>query len=165
MAFVTWGLLHGVYQILEAGFGLTVNKIKQVFHIKREFKTFTNKFLKMILTFALTCFAYVFFRANNLYDAAKVLHNANLKNWLDVFNQSIYSVAISREYWQVTLFAILVLAFVDYEKYRGRDVLASFFRQNWWFRMSAEVGLLVYIILFGCYGNIYDVQQFIYFQF
>lgn len=87
------------------------------------------------------------------------------RNWIILFNQSLYELGVSRDYFNILWMALTVLFFVDYQKYRGRDVLAIFFRQGWWLRCLVEVTLFMTIILFGCYGSAYDVQQFIYFQF
>lgn len=35
----------------------------------------------------------------------------------------------------------------------------------WFFRVSGIMLLLFTILLYGCYGELYDIQQFIYFQF
>lgn len=65
----------------------------------------------------------------------------------------------------VLLLSILVLFLVDYQKYRGRDVADLFLKQGWWFRTAAIMGMIYVILLYGIYGKIYDIQQFIYFQF
>ena len=86
-------------------------------------------------------------------------------NWTVLFNKSVYSLGVSEDYFHVLLISVALLAFIDRLKYRGINVTAAFFRQRWWFRALVEAGLLLFIILFGCYGSAYDVQQFIYFQF
>ena len=63
------------------------------------------------------------------------------------------------------LLAIVVLFFVDYQKYRGKDVTEILLNQEWWFRVIVEGSLLFSILLFGCYGELYDTSEFIYFQF
>lgn len=165
LAFVIWGALHGIYQIFESIFCRIFNKL-YVEKSNKETKTFTNKFLKLIITFALVCFAWLFFRANGLSNAKVVLSEMiHHRNWFSLVDQSIFNMGISRDYWHVLIIAILILGVVDYQKYRGKDVVERFFVQNWWFRASAVIFMLIYIVLFGCYGSTFDVQQFIYFQF
>ncbi len=165
LAFVIWGMLHGLYQIIES---LTKRVLKKVVgNIENvSYKTFSNKCLKLVVTFILADFAWLFFRANTLSNAALILKQViRVNNIFALTDQSLFTMGISREYWKILLLAITILTFVDYQKYRGKDVLSSFFRQNWWFRTLATVSMLIFVILFGCYGSAYDVQQFIYFQF
>lgn len=165
LAFVIWGALHGIYQIIESVFSRIFNKL-YVEKVNKETKTFTNKFLKLVITFALVCFAWLFFRANGLSNAKLVLSEMiHHRNWFSLVDQSIFNMGISRDYWHVLIIAIMILGLVDYQKYRGKDVVERFFIQNWWFRALAVIFMLMYIILFGCYGSTFDVQQFIYFQF
>ena len=165
LAFVIWGALHGIYQIFESVFSRIFNRLN-VEKVNKETKTFTNKFLKLVITFALVCFAWLFFRANGLSNAKIVLTEMiHHRNWFSLVDQSIFNMGINRDYWHVLIIAILILGLVDYQKYRGKDVVERFFIQNWWFRASAVIFMLLYIILFGCYGSTFDVQQFIYFQF
>ena len=165
LAFVIWGALHGIYQIFESVFSRIFNTI-YLERVNKETKTFTNKFLKLVITFALVCFAWLFFRANGLSNAMVLLSEMiHHRNWFSLVDQSIFNMGISRDYWHVLIVAILILGLVDYQKYRGKDVVERFFVQNWWFRAPAVIFMLIYIVLFGCYGSTFDVQQFIYFQF
>jgi D-alanyl-lipoteichoic acid acyltransferase DltB (MBOAT superfamily) len=148
-AFVLWGVLHGLYQILESLLGD---------------KKITNKVLKLVITLVLVGFAWLFFRANNL-NSAKLVLTQLFTNWNLSSDQSLFTMGISMEYWCVLLIAIAVLFVVDYRKYKGCNVLEAFMNQKWIVRSLAIVALLFYIITFGCYGSEFDVQQFIYFQF
>ena len=65
----------------------------------------------------------------------------------------------------VLMISILALFTVDYYKYKGNDVAYIFLKQGWWFRTLIIMLLIFTILLYGCYGEIYDIQQFIYFQF
>ena len=65
----------------------------------------------------------------------------------------------------ILLVSILALFIVDFYKYKGRDVAELFLAQKWWFRTLMIMLMIFTILLFGCYGEIYDIQQFIYFQF
>ena len=86
-------------------------------------------------------------------------------NGLVLVDQSLFNLGITRDYFQVLIAAIMILGIVDYQKYKGKDMVKLFFSQDWWFRTAVEIGLLLFVILFGCYGAEYDVQNFIYFQF
>ena len=82
-----------------------------------------------------------------------------------LFDDSLYELGVARNYMNVLLISILVLFVVDYHKYLGKNVVTLFFKQDWWFRVSVIMILIFTILLYGCYGELYDTQQFIYFQF
>ena len=88
-----------------------------------------------------------------------------LHYFLMLVDGRLFELGISAEYMAVLLISIGVVAIVDFYKYKGKDVLQTFLNQEYWFRAICETCMLFAIIIFGCYGRIYDVRQFIYFQF
>ncbi len=166
ISFVIWGILHGIYQIIESLCSHAANLVRTKLGQEKSRNTFTDKALKMLVTFILAVFAWLFFRANSMSNAKILLSQMIAEgNWTVLFDKSIFTLGVSEDYFHVLVLSIALLAFVDYRKYRGMDPVSDFFRQKWWFRTLAEVGLLLFVLLFGCYGSTYDVQQFIYFQF
>lgn len=179
IAFILWGMLNGVYQIVSD----IVNKIKnfamQTLNpflrkwLSYEMHSNTNKnvsFSKQLFqstaTFILITFAWLFFRAGELDVAIQILKDmCGANNWFILFNGSLYELGVERNFMNVLLISILALFIVDYQKYRGKEVADILLQQSWWFRVSLNMLLLFTILLYGCYGEIYDVQQFIYFQF
>ena len=86
-------------------------------------------------------------------------------NWTILFDGSLYSLGISEGYFRVLCCAILLLFVVDHKKYTGINMLEKFMGLSWWVRLTAESILLFIVFLYGCYGELYDTTQFIYFQF
>ena len=86
-------------------------------------------------------------------------------DWMILINGSLYNLGVPIGYFRVLLLAIVLLFWVDGKKNRGIDVAERFLEQSWWFRVTAELLLIFVILLFGCYGELYDTTQFIYFQF
>lgn len=166
ISFVVWGVLHGLYQIIESLLSLIAGLFRNRLGEGKAKRSFTDKLLRAGVTFLLTVFAWLFFRANNMSNAMHLLTKMfTIGNWTVLFDKSIFKLGVSEDYFHVLLVSVALLTFVDYQKYRGRDVVSAFFRQSWWFRTLAETGLLLFVLLFGCYGSAYDVQQFIYFRF
>ena len=60
--FVIWGALHALYML--GALYIPDSLVKKVPY-----------FLKVLVTFALTCFAWIFFRANSLADAGYILNH------------------------------------------------------------------------------------------
>lgn len=164
LGFVFWGILNGIYQVVED----LAEKLKKKFSNQEEQKApcFSIRLFQTVFTFVLITFAWLFFRSGELEKALDMLENmCNCNNWLILLDGSLYELGIDRHYMGVLLVSILVLFAVDYQKYKGKDVTALFFKQNWCFRMAAILVMTFVILLYGCYGKIYDIQQFIYFQF
>lgn len=118
------------------------------------------------MTFVLVSFAWLFFRAGGIRSAVFLLQNMIRDIDLTILvDGSMFGLGIEREYFYILLFSIVILFYVDYRKYKGNDVAELLLKQGWWFRTLVEMLLLFGIMLFGCYGEMYDAQEFIYFQF
>jgi len=173
LAFIFWGLLNGVYQILEDIFieikRFVTNRFYKIFPAmekKSEGACFSSELFHILCTFTLVTFAWLFFRAGGLREAVGLLRDMfSCNNWLVLLDGSLYELGVAKNYMNVLLFSIVVLFVVDYYRYRGEDVAGLLLKQRWWFRVGVIMLLIFTILLYGCYGELYDIQQFIYFQF
>lgn len=157
-SYVIWGFLNGLYQVVGDMFS----------RLRTRENRFSTELFRIIRTFALITFTWIFFAAGSMTNAItvfKYLFSVHLSNWHVVLNGGLYLLGVSREYFGILILAIIVLLIVDYFKYKGFDVVACVLSQGWWFRILCLFSLVFSLILFGCYGEIYDTQQFIYFQF
>ena len=148
--FVIWGALHGLYVVAEA--------VLQRLNISLNLPAL----LKIALTFALVVFAFLFFRANSIADAAYIVSH------LFAFNGQSLSAPLAAgllgaqtEFILCWLLIALLLA-VDYAIARlGFDRI--------WISIPGVVRWAAYyaagatVIFSGLYGV--GAQQFIYFQF
>ena len=101
-----------------------------------------------------------------MHNAYEILVNMLcLNNGMIFFDGSLYTLGVAKNSMNVLLFSIVGLFFVDYHKYHGKDVIGLLLKQQWYFRTLIIMLLVFAILLYGCYGELYDVQQFIYFQF
>ena len=174
-AFIFWGILNGIYQVIEdVGEEVAERAVQyrqkwlNVFGKEEEKagRRFSREIFQTVITFLLVSFAWLFFRAGELDQAKVVLVNMfRINNWTILFDGSLYELGVARNYMNVLLESILFLFVIDYYKYHDRDVAGAFLRQGWWFRVTGIMILLFVILLYGCYGELYDIQQFIYFQF
>lgn len=178
-SFVFWGLLNGIYQVA----GDFFQNIKQLIceHCIRFFgnrgisdinptsddtKCFSRELFRTIFTFGLVTFAWLFFRAGGLNAAFEIITNMlHIGNWMILFDGSLYELGVAKNYMNVLTVSILILFLVDYQKYQGKDVAEWLLKQGWAFRVCIYMFLIFTILLYGCYGEMYDTQQFIYFQF
>lgn len=174
VSFVFWGLLNGVYQVIEDVVEKTGKRIGEYTRKWRERfadseekeEHFSTVLFRKIRTFLLVSFAWLFFRAGGMISALRMLKGmVRENNWTILFDGSLYELGVAKNYMNVLLGSILLLFVVDYHKYHGKDVAGTFLKQGWWFRVCGIMILLFTILLYGCYGELYDIQQFIYFQF
>jgi D-alanyl-lipoteichoic acid acyltransferase DltB (MBOAT superfamily) len=163
--FVVWGALHGLYQVIgDAASGIRQRIIEA---LKINTSCFSYKLGKMILTFLLICFAWIFFRSDDLaraFDFIRVLFS-NFDPWF-LFNEGLYELGLDRREFNILFLSISVLLLVDVLKRKKNVTIdAGLAEQNLWFRWIVILCLIFWVIIFGCYGPLFDVKQFIYFQF
>lgn len=161
LGFIFWGILHAMYQIISDFLGkfILCGKTEKTC-------TFSMRLFRRLRTFLLVSFAWLFFRVGNLPGSLQTIKQmVSVNNWLVLLDGSLLNLGVSRNYMCVLLLAILALFIVDYYKYKGRDVAQMILAQGWIFQMLVTLTMIFSILLYGCYGKLYDAQQFIYFQF
>ncbi len=161
LGYVLWGFLNGLYQVSSD----ILAKCRAKIYAVQDKPVFSTRLLKRAGTFFLITFAWMFFRAGGIGSSVELLRRLTVFNWQILFDGSLYQLGISKEYMFVVFAAILLLMGIDYQKYKGKNILETILKQDWWFRAACVAGLLITNLVFGCYGEMYDTQQFIYFQF
>jgi len=146
--FVVWGALNGVYLVVEMLF----QKVKPPFLNQPKIKE-TGWYIvtSTLLTFTLTCIAWVFFRATSVADAGLLLKNALQ------FNHAFFSDKTTLSYGFAGLL-FLVLIERNMEK---RKSSLPFECKHWWLNQWLYISLIILILMIG----VFDGGQFIYFQF
>ncbi len=138
--FVIWGAVHGLYQIVE-------REIAGVRWLK------LPKPLNLLFVFALTCFAWVFFRAATLHDATHIIGTILTNPGTSLYTGDLGIFAFS-------ILGVSTLFAVDY----CREYYPDFTLLNHrvvYVRFATILIMLIYIVSFG----VFDGSQFIYFQF
>lgn len=159
LSFILWGLINGLFQILEDIF-------ERIFH--KNNLSYKKGIINLLLTNLLILFSWIFFRSGSWHNSKIVL--SYLFSNLD--NLSTFSFENLMKIWDVplklvngTCFTILLLIFLDYIKYKKIDILNYITKKNIIIRYYIIILLFVLLIIFGHYGDYYDPQKFIYFQF
>jgi D-alanyl-lipoteichoic acid acyltransferase DltB (MBOAT superfamily) len=161
--FVIWGLLHGFYCV----FGDMTKEIraKAAALLRVDTESFGHRLYQTLATFALVCFAWIFFRANSTSDAVYIIKNLNVSDYYVLFDGSIMdSLGLDRKEFDVAMLSIAVLFFIDWLGTKI-DIFAALQKQHLVFRWLVYYALMFYIIIFGSYGDKYNAADFIYFQF
>lgn len=159
MTFVIWGAIHGIIIVLEKATG---TQRKRLFEsIKLDKKNIFGKIFFITITFAIVCFAWIFFRANSAKDSWIIIDK--------IFSFQMGDINIASdlglnavEFYASFIFIILMLGF-EWFHYRinmAKKLALQHFTVRWGFYIVAAVVM----IIFGVYGS-FKESEFIYFQF
>lgn len=149
--YLIWGALNGVYLISAIVFEKFNSAIKRLTLLDKVPKL--DQSLQILITFVLCCFAWVFFRANNVHDAfniiGKILHP---EGSLFIENPSniIYS-----------FLSLIILFFIESKQEFYKGSFSFFSNKHWLVRNLSYAVMIIAILLMG----VFDGGQFIYFQF
>ncbi len=158
--YFVWGLLHGVYQVIEdMATPVTTWFDQKVISSKN---SFSHKLGKQLLTFFCVMIAWIFFRASSVSMAITMLKNMVTEfNPYIFFNDDLYLLGLDDREFHLLLISIVVLWFVSMlqNKYELRTLFA---KQTILFRWIILFIALFSIIIGGIYGPAYDANQFIY---
>ena len=150
--FLIWGFLNALYIMPSIIF----NKNRTHLDIVAAGKYFPTlkELCSILLTFSLTVFAWIFFRAENLHHAFHYISK--------IFTLELFRIEAFQD--DSKLFPILLLiGFFIITEWLGREkqyAIAGLFPKHLWLRWAFYYGLLIIILLFAGLN-----QQFIYFQF
>lgn len=149
--YIIWGGLNGFYLIFAIITHEFRKKVNALIRIEKLPKL--NHLLQVLITFMLSCFAWIFFRANNVTSAFNIIKKiSTFKGPIFVENPSMIIYP--------TL-SIFLLFFVELKQEYYKGDFSFFNNGSWVVRNLSYTALIILILLFG----VFDGGQFIYFQF
>lgn len=147
--FIIWGLLNAIYFLPLLIFNKNRSHLKIVAH--DSYLPSLKEFFLIGITFSLTVFAWIFFRASNLRHAMQYISG--------IFSGSFFSIPEIRP--KDILMLILVFMTIEWLGRRNKYAIEKMgFQCKSFFRWSFYIILLIVIFVFGT-----QEQEFIYFQF
>ena len=162
--YVIWGGLNGVFQVIGDMYEPIRDKLQPVLGLKR--KALSHRIMKIIVTFTLVDFSWIFFRASNMEDAIKAVKSIlTMDNPWVLFDSSLYTLGLAQKEYQLMWVGIILLIVADFMKYKGICIRKAIMQQEWWFRWAVGIIGVIIVLTLGMYGYGYDAQNFIYFQF
>lgn len=163
--FVIWGALHGAYQIIGDITKPAKQKLEKRLNIRTQ--ALSYKLVKILITFSLTCLAWIFFRADTIYIAFDYIAMIFTKiNPWALTTSVIYSLGLTTQEMNILITSVIVMLVVDALKYTKNIRIENIAdNQNFWVRGFIILVLIITVVIFGAYGGSFDAQQFIYFQF
>ncbi len=164
LAYVVWGGLNGLYQVIGELTGPAREKINAILHLHRA--SLGHRLMRIIGTFMLIDFSWIFFRAGRLKDALLVGRSLfNTYNPWILFDGSLLDCGLDGKDFTVVVICIMLLVTADICRRRGIVIREKILEQDYWFRWMIIVLSILAISLFGMWGADYNEANFIYFQF
>lgn len=160
--YIVWGLLQAVYQIIgEYTYNLRI-KIKT--YLKIQPNSFSDKLYRTIITFNLTTFAWIFFKSGRFLNAVDYIKRmfAGFEVW-KIFDGSLFLEGLSVAQFAIVVANIILITMVDYLRVKRKVYITdSILKFHIALRWGIYLLLLFDIILFGTYGQGYDMSGFLY---
>ncbi|MDD2891086.1 MAG: MBOAT family protein [bacterium] len=148
--FIIWGGLFGFYLICSEWTRGTRKRIEKLIRVKK-YPAIYN-FIRVIITFGLVSFAWIFFRADNISNAIYIIKH------LFCFNLSgLSSINGKKE----AILAIVFMEFVYFIQGRYGSIRHILSEKPLWIRWTIYYMLILSIIFLGVFNR----SKFIYFKF
>ena len=124
------------------------------------------KLVRILITFALIDFSWLFFRAAGLRDALKMLERVmNNFGLSDISLSGVYELGLNEKNFWLLMICIAILFLSDYVKYHGGNIRKWILQRPMLLREFIIASSILIILIFGIWGNAYDASSFIYFQY
>ena len=148
--YIIWGALNGVYLVASTSLQGTREAVARAIGLLRWPRL--HRFLKIAVTFGLTCIAWVFFRAPGFDEALAALHHM-LWNWGPVFTGGAKELI----YGALGIAVVLAVDAWSGERHFHEAVGARPQAERW--------AIYLVLILWILSAGVFNASQFIYFQF
>lgn len=161
--FVIWGFLNGVYQVIGECTQSIRKKINSALHIDENVAS--HKLLKIIVTFGLIDFAWIFFRAGTRQSLGIIKRILSPGSNFFSYGSNLNVMGLTLATRNVLIVCLVILLIRDICKYKGISIIDWVCRQGIWLRWTFYLAAVFGVLIFGVYGPQYDASAFIYFQF
>jgi len=160
--YMFWGFLQAIYQIVGECTENVRNKVKALLKIQPN--SFSDKFYRIVITFNLTTFAWIFFRSGRFLSALEYIERMFQSfAWWSVFDGSMFIKGFSFAQIVFMMMNLILITVIDYLKTkRTVCVENSILNAHIVLRWSIYMLLIFDILLFGVYGKGYDLSGFLY---
>lgn len=163
-SFIVWGGLNGAYQVVGEALQPARNKLIKKLGLHRD--SLAHKIFSAAVVFVLVDFSWIFFRAESMHEALKVMRSMmTVYNPWVLFDGSLYTCGLDEKNFRLMLLSVMVLLAVDLCKRKGIQIRKVIMKQDGWAQCLTVTAAVMVLLIFGKYGPTYDASSFIYFQF
>ena len=165
--FAVWGLLNGVL-LVWSDWTMPFRK-KLCGLLKLDPASFSHRLFSSLVVLLEFTLGTVFFRAPSVGEALRILKHMALHPGIRAFQQSLFfaegeAMPGARDV-RILLFALGVLLWADWQKYRGKRVRDWIFAQEAWFRDALIIAAPLLILFLGIWGEAFTSSSFVYVHF
>ena len=157
--FVVWGVLHGLYQIIEDVLKSLFTGRMTSLKISKDNKFF--KVLQIVITFIFVDFAWIFFRANSINDAMWVTKNIGAVSGINNFYVEYQNLGLDMRNTIFLFLGILILFAASLVRRNSINLIDWISSKNYMMRYAVYWVCVLFILFSLDIGG----QEFIYFQF
>lgn len=157
--YIVWGLLHALYLIFGHFLKKYFGEIFYDYEGQKNLKSFGLSLAKVIITFNLVAFAWIFFRATTVDEAFGIIVKIfTFQDFIGFKALSIFKII------DVTSFLVmltLLFLFISSDSFMNKLIRQEMVVKSKWANFALYATVLVFIFLFGHFSD----TKFIYFQF
>ncbi len=160
--FIIWGALNGLFNTIGDLTKPIKSKVLKKLHLEN---TFIHNFFSVVITFLLTSFCWIFFRANTISDAFYIVSNIFVDYNLFFDNQYIFNTltSIHNNLFEILLSFILIILLMFFDFFAGSsDIHLKLLTKN---KIIQFIFYYIIIFLVLTMGVYFGQGEFIYFQF
>lgn len=161
--FVFWGLLHGIYQVIEnitRGFRDRCSKMLNIHST-----SLSHKFFKILVTFFLVNIAWIFFRIDDIGRAFEIIGKFKDVQLSVLLDDTFLGFGLSAGELTLCIIGIILTIFVDICNYREVNVRNIVYEQPLVVRWILYIILFFVVLICGIWGSGYNGTSFIYSNF
>jgi len=162
--FLVWGGINGLFQIM----GEILMPVRQrlIRLLKLTPDSLGFRLYRVVVTFCLVDFAWIFFRAERLqYAYAMIRSMLHADNPWILCDGSLFRLGLDEKDFRMMLSGLFVLIAADLCRRCKIPVREIIEKQDYPVRWGVIVFSVVFILTFGVWGPGYNAHNFIYFQF
>jgi alginate O-acetyltransferase complex protein AlgI len=162
--FLVWGALNGLYIVIGETLQPARKKLAEIFNINPN--NLGNRFFRILFTFIIVNFAWLFFRATSITQAVSILNRIylGLNPW-ELSNGTLLTLGLDLPDMIVLASALLILFAMSLIQYRGIVWQVKLLEQGYAFRTLIYIVIVMIILIFGMYGPSFNASSFIYVDF
>ncbi|WP_027207505.1 MBOAT family O-acyltransferase [Butyrivibrio fibrisolvens] len=160
VTYMIWGLTNGFMVIVS---GILKNDTN--FRISSPIINRFIKIMQILLTFILVDFAWMFFRAQSMSNLIMIINKFSEGFKLNYISNAVIAEALDEKNMLFLVICIIIVMIIDGFKYNNhnlKNIILSSKGYTWSIVCGATI---VFILIFGIWGNAYKAADFIYFQF
>ena len=160
MKYVLWGLLFGVFQVIGGLLTPAKQRLCAALHIPWDAGWL--QIIRVIITFCLSTFAWIFFRADSALQACAIIKRIVTAAGA-CFPLDLTHLGLTERALHVLAVSLIGLVLTDIigDRFPLREKLL----ETVWLRYAVWVILLAVTAVCGAYGTGFNPQEFVYFQF